>query len=167
MELTPLDRTRGLVEAMQCTPAVSGSPSGNAGVQSCNPPSNPPHLGAAMLTLVFSPSARSRPSGGSLSLAARPLARSLDHMLGRAERPIACAVLVPMPVLDIGRRQPRIKLLPRRSERLFGRLHGLDAGRARCPSWGQKRKWHRLNSMSVLPSSADITRSPRQVRFVP
>jgi len=29
-----------LVEVLQCTPAVSGSPAGNAGVLSCNPPSS-------------------------------------------------------------------------------------------------------------------------------
>src|SRR3984957_1889710 len=29
-----------LVEAMQCTPWVSESPAGNAGVESCNPPSS-------------------------------------------------------------------------------------------------------------------------------
>jgi hypothetical protein len=32
---------------------------------------------------------------------------------------------------------------------------------------GQKRKWPRLNGMSVLPSGADIGRPPRHFRFVP
>jgi len=32
---------------------------------------------------------------------------------------------------------------------------------------GQKRKWPRLNGMSVLPSGADILRPPLHVRFVP
>jgi hypothetical protein len=32
---------------------------------------------------------------------------------------------------------------------------------------GQKRKWPRWNGMSVLPSTTDIVRPPRHVRFVP
>jgi hypothetical protein len=34
-------------------------------------------------------------------------------------------------------------------------------------SQGQKRKWPRLNGMSVLPSRADIVRPTRHFRFVP
>jgi hypothetical protein len=43
---------------------------------------------------------------------------------------------------------------------------GLKRDHARCVQ-GQKRKWPRLNGMSVLPSGADILRPPLHVRFVP
>jgi hypothetical protein len=36
-----------------------------------------------------------------------------------------------------------------------------------CQLRVRKRKWPRWNGMSVLPSTADIVRPLRQVRFVP